>query len=99
MLRGGDQRVSTGSCCERPRARRRWGEVAGSVIPAAILVLLPKCPACLAAYLAAGAGIGVTLSGAAQLRSFFLLGSVACLAWLGSRWAARWLGRGFQPSR
>jgi hypothetical protein len=38
----------TGQCCKRAAA--------GSILPAALWVVLPKCPLCLAAWLAAAAG-------------------------------------------
>jgi hypothetical protein len=40
---------------------RHCPEVASSVLPAVILVLLPKCPICIAAYLAMVTGIGLSL--------------------------------------
>jgi len=64
-------------------------EAAGYALPTAALVLLPKCPACLAAYLAIGAGIGVTVATAAALRWALLGLSVGSLAVL----AARRIGR------
>lgn len=46
----------------------------------AVLLLLPKCPACLAGYLAVATGLGVSLSFAEGLRIGLLL---ACAAVLG----------------
>lgn len=56
-------------CCVVPQKRRktRFWCSAGSVGPAVMLVLLPKCPMCLAAYLAI-AGVGISVSSAAWLR-------------------------------
>jgi hypothetical protein len=62
--------------------RRCCGTAAGTVAPAAVLVLLPKCPACIAAWLAVGAGIGVSMSTAATLRMVILGSCVACLAFV-----------------
>ena len=64
---------------------RRCRDVAGTVAPAAVLVLLPKCPACIAAYLAIGTGIGVTISTAAYLRTLLLVVCVTCLVYVGAR--------------
>ena len=71
--------MSDRSCCGPGKPRRLAG-VAGSVIPAAVLVLLPKCPACLAAWLAVGAGIGISMPAAARLRGGILVSCVALLA-------------------
>jgi hypothetical protein len=81
--------VSMDRCCEgasisSPRARRFLG-AAGYVVPAAVMALLPKCPACIAAYLAVGAGIGVTASTAANLRTTLLTLCMACLAFATAR--------------
>jgi hypothetical protein len=70
---------------------RRCCEVAGTVAPAAVLVLLPKCPACIVAYLAMGTGIGVAVSTAAYLRTALLVLCVACLAAVVARHAFRWI--------
>ena len=54
------------------RIVRRTGALAGWLIPSAFLMLLPKCPLCMAAYVAAGTGIGLSLSAATHLRSALL---------------------------
>jgi hypothetical protein len=94
MLRGGGALVSKPRCCEAetPPARRGF-KIAGTVIPAAVLVLLPKCPACIAAYLAIGTGIGVTISTASHLRTLLLVVCVACLAYVAARHVFRRITR------
>lgn len=63
---------------------------AGYVVPAAALAFLPKCPLCLAAYLAIGTGLGVTVSTAAHLRMLLLVLCVACLIFMMAKHAVRW---------
>jgi len=65
-------------------AQRRRG-IAGWLAPAAILAVLPKCPACLAAYVAFGTGIGLSLSTAAYLRLALATLSVAALAYIAAK--------------
>jgi predicted transporter len=88
--------MSTPRCCEAAAARspaRRWFAAAGSVMPAAVLVLLPKCPICLAAWLAAATGIGVTISTAATLRTLLLVLCLTSLGYLVARYAFRGIRR------
>jgi hypothetical protein len=74
----------------RPRSRsRRGGEVAGWVIPGVILALMPKCPACLAAYVAVGTGIGLSVPAATHLRGWLLTLCIASLLYLAARRARR----------
>jgi len=54
--RGGVQRRST--------RLRRLREVAGLVLPGTLLALMPKCPMCLAAYVALGTGFTLSYTSA-----------------------------------
>jgi hypothetical protein len=82
--------VNTHSCCQmatrgpgrapRPASRlRRRGEIVGWIIPSATLVLLPKCPACVAAYVALFSGVGISVASAANLRISLLILCVVAL--------------------
>jgi hypothetical protein len=70
------------------RARRCCAN-AGLLAPGALLALLPKCPACLAAYLALGTGIGVSVTAAAWLQTAATVLSVLSLCVLATRLALR----------
>jgi hypothetical protein len=51
-------------------------------LPALVLALLPKCPACLAAYVALGTGISLSVAAASVLRTVLIGVCVATLAWV-----------------
>ncbi len=68
-----------------PTPVRRLIHFAGCVVPAGILALLPKCPACIAAYLALGSGIGISVSTAAHLRMALFSLSLASFTYFAVR--------------
>jgi hypothetical protein len=70
------------------RLARRCLDAVGWILSGGILALLPKCPACLAAYLAIGTGIGISTSTATYLRMFLLMLCIASLSYLAASLAA-----------
>src|SRR4051812_10577039 len=69
-----------GDSARRPASRwRRGGELAGWLIPSATLVLLPKCPVCIAMYVALFSGVGISVTSASNLRLSLLTLCVASL--------------------
>jgi hypothetical protein len=76
------------TCCTSA-ARRVWRS-ASWVAPTAVLLLVPKCPMCLAAYVVAATGMSVSLSTAGWLRTGLIGASVAVLLALSCGVARRW---------
>lgn len=68
--------------------RRSWA-AAQWLAPGIVLALVPKCPACLAAYVALGTGIGISFTVAAWLRWLLIAACLAALGFLTARRIAR----------
>jgi len=63
-------------------AKQRGFALAKFSLPTLILTLLPKCPACFAAYIALGTGISLSVQAASVFRSTLVATCVAALVWL-----------------
>ena len=78
--------------------RIRWClDLGGWLVPSAILMLLPKCPACLAAYILMGTGIGLSLSVARTLHLLLMILCIASLSYLTIRHRHRVMALLFRP--
>jgi len=77
-------------CC---KVARRSGEIASWIGPGAILALLPKCPMCLAAYVAVWTGIDLSFSAATHLRLSLLILSVGSILFLVAKSTRRLIHR------
>ena len=77
------------NCCyaqtER-KPRRGWWRASGCLGSGALLVLLPKCPLCIAAYVALFTGASAALPVAARVRPFLEILFAASLVLLVVRW-------------
>ena len=72
-----------------PSAMKRIAGALEWAIPGVIVVAMPKCPACVAAYIALATGVGISFTAAAQLRMLVLVLSLTALTWF----AIKALGR------
>jgi hypothetical protein len=74
----------TGQCCVGGRASRQLARplsrAAASILPGAVLVCLPKCPLCLAAWLTVVTGVGFSAAGAAWVPRLLVVFWVAAVA-------------------
>jgi hypothetical protein len=70
--------MKAGTCCKK---------TAGGVLPGVLLLLVPKCPVCMALYLSAVTGIGIPFATARYLRILLIaacVGALLLFAW--RRW-------------
>ncbi len=66
--------MNTRRCCKSTRPAGRMRKVAGWLLPGTVLALMPKCPMCLAAYVALGTGVTISYASAHLLmRSLTML--------------------------
>jgi hypothetical protein len=76
------------ACCDAagrrktPARVRRIRQILAGVLPSVLLVLVPKCPACLAAHVMLWTGLGLSLSAAAYLRWALLFVCAASVLFL-----------------
>jgi|SRR5581483_8584626 len=68
---------------DQPSLFRRFSSIVKWLVPSAILALLPKCPACLAAYVAVGTGIGLSISTATYIRAGLIILCIGSLTAFG----------------
>ena len=78
--RGSSHKAADGKAHPPSVARRRYAWAKCS-LPTLILALLPKCPACFAAYVALGTGISLSVAAASVLRTLLIGACVAMLVW------------------
>ena len=75
--------MSTPICCQnQSNFLRRAVGVWQWLLPTAILALLPKCPACLAAYVMLWTGLSLSLAIAGVVRTSLLMLCIAALVWV-----------------
>ena len=83
---------------QQSQTRVRWCLNLGEwLVPSVILVLLPKCPACLAAYIVMGTGVGLSLSTARTVQLLLMILCIASLSYLTIRHRHRVMALIFRP--
>ncbi len=72
-------------CGKSPSRWRRGGAIAAWLVPGTTLALLPKCPMCIAAYVALFSGVGISMASASHLRTALVTLCLAALVTLAIR--------------
>lgn len=91
MLRIAEGVPVTHSCCSHAALHEsiagisRWQRArnaASWILPSVILAAMPKCPVCVAAYVALFTGCGVSLAAAGAVRWLVMIACIVSLAYL-----------------
>jgi hypothetical protein len=69
--------------CSCQSRSRKVGQAVGWIVPGIVLAVMPKCPLCLAAYIALFTGIGISLAVAKFAWWLVVIICVGILAYLG----------------
>lgn len=80
---------AAGETAPRPR-KMTWTKL---IVPTAVLVLIPKCPMCVAAYIALATGFTISLPVATWIRTGLLAASLCTITYLSLRLTIRALAR------
>ena len=83
----------SGSRVVRESTVWRAVDLVGWIVPSAIVVLIPKCPMCLAAYVALWTGLGLSVAAAANVRVLLIIVCVISLVFLAAKQAHRLIAR------
>ena len=86
------ENTGTGIAASTSKPSRSCSDLAGWIVSGAGLALVPKCPACIAAYIALGTGIGVSMSTATYLRTILLTLFALSLLYLAARRIRHFIG-------
>ena len=83
--------MSRQCCCGDPgrsaqAAVKKRKNIAGGVVPAILLILMPKCPACLAAYVSVATGLGIGFTTARYMRIALIALCLASMVYFVLRW-------------
>jgi len=80
-----------------PNLSRRLLGAAEWIVPGLVLAILPKCPVCIAAYVAVMTGIGISVSTASYIRMILVLLCAGSLIYLTFRVAGGLIRRRYIP--
>jgi hypothetical protein len=93
-----ERRPLTDGCCQgghtrtSPKTRRGWEIVAGA-FSFGVWAMMPKCPVCVATYVALWTGLGLSFATAAYLRwSLLFLSAVLLVYFVLKRTVRAWTG-------
>lgn len=81
------------TCQCRATGLRRSGAAARWLGPGALLLLMPKCPACLAGYVALWTGLGLSFTAAEHLRTGLIVACIGLLGYAAVRTLIAWRRR------